>query len=96
MKKYISARIKGKVQGVSFRDAAKEYAQEQELAGLVRNEADGTVYLEAEGKPENVDALIEWLKHGPSAADVDDLTIEEGSPRGFSNFAIEYPEPGYG
>ena len=96
MGKHITARVTGKVQGVFFRDATKQYAEDHGLCGLVRNEADGSVYVEAEGDSEKIDTFVQWLKDGPSSADVDDVMIEEeGSSKGFENFAIERPDAGY-
>jgi acylphosphatase len=48
----------GRVQGVGFRYAALEVAREFEVAGFVTNLPDGRVHLEAEGRPEVVEAFI--------------------------------------
>jgi len=97
MAKHITAHVTGKVQGVFFRDATREYAEDQGLCGMVRNEPDGSVYLEAEGDSEKIDAFVQWLKEGPSSAEVENVKIDdEGSPKGFKNFAIERPDAGYG
>jgi len=95
MNKHVSVRVTGKVQGVNFRNATKDYAREQGLHGFVRNEPDGSVYLEAEGDVERVDALLDWLDHGPSAADVDGVSKKEGQPRGFADFSVERTGAGY-
>lgn len=44
--KHISIRIYGRVQGVGFRVSAQKKADELGITGFVRNEPDGTVYLE--------------------------------------------------
>ena len=46
------------------------------LAGIVRNEPDGSVYLEVEGEEKAVDAFVEWCRKGPSRARVDSVRIE--------------------
>ena len=49
MKKSVIIVVRGRVQGVFFRASAAEKAAELRLAGFVRNEPDGSVYMEAEG-----------------------------------------------
>lgn len=48
----------GHVQGVGFRFAALQVAREFEVAGWVRNLADGRVELSVEGGPTEVDAFV--------------------------------------
>ena len=43
--------FRGRVQGVGFRYKAKYLAQSLGLTGWVRNEMDGTVTLEIQGRP---------------------------------------------
>ncbi|MAJ47255.1 MAG: hypothetical protein CBC35_08370 [Planctomycetes bacterium TMED75] len=47
----------GRVQGVGFRATARDHARGVGLRGWVRNEADGTVRLVAQGPSEAVDCL---------------------------------------
>ena len=57
----------GRVQGVGFRYMALQVAKEFEVAGFVRNLADGRVHLEAEGQAEEIAkfvAAIEERMHG--------------------------------
>lgn len=70
----ISVRVSGKVQGVGYRSATMEKAQNLKLKGWVKNEADGSVSLEAEGEKGAIDELIKWLAIGPSRAVV--LNVE--------------------
>ncbi|HXQ81723.1 MAG TPA: acylphosphatase [Opitutaceae bacterium] len=51
----------GRVQGVGFRYTALQVAREFEVAGFVSNLPDGRVLLEAEGRPEDVEAFIAAL-----------------------------------
>ena len=57
----------GRVQGVGFRAATLDAAQQFEIVGWVRNEADGTVKLVAEGEKEELERFLaahrERLKH---------------------------------
>ena len=48
----------GRVQGVCFRAAAQELSRGREVVGFIRNRHDGTVELEAEGPPAEVDSLL--------------------------------------
>jgi acylphosphatase len=48
----------GHVQGVGFRYSVLQVAKEFEVAGVVRNLADGRVELQAEGAAAEVDAFI--------------------------------------
>ncbi|MCM1528648.1 MAG: acylphosphatase [Alistipes sp.] len=53
--------FRGYVQGVGFRWKAKHLAALHSVTGYVRNLYDGTVELEAEGREENIDMLIQGL-----------------------------------
>lgn len=71
MKKHLDLKIFGKVQGVFFRHAAKEKAEELNIVGRAFNEPDETVYIEAEGEESNLERFIEWCKKGPPMASVE-------------------------
>ncbi|MBU3926440.1 MAG: acylphosphatase, partial [Bacteroidetes bacterium] len=58
--KAIRLTIFGKVQGVGFRFYTQRKAQELNLTGWVKNQRDGTVYVEAEGENQAVDTFIDW------------------------------------
>lgn len=73
----VRAVVSGRVQGVSYRASTVDEARRLGLVGWVRNNADGSVELEAEGEPDKVDALLAWCKHGPPAARVDRVASEE-------------------
>jgi len=77
--------LQGKVQGVGLRAAIRERARELGLAGWVRNEADGSVRLHAEGDAANVEALLAFLREGRA---VTEMTIDPVRPEGHEQFAI--------
>ena len=52
----------GRVQGVGFRYATLQVAQEFDVAGYVCNLPDGRVQVEAEGRPEEVAAFVTALE----------------------------------
>ena len=47
---------------MGFRATARALAKARPVTGLVRNEADGTVWLEAQGKPEHVRSLLDAIE----------------------------------
>ena len=51
----------GRVQGVGFRYTAKYLAQSLELTGWVRNEYDGTVTMEVQGREARINKLLVGL-----------------------------------
>lgn len=59
--------VGGKVQGVGFRLSAAEIARNLELVGFVRNEADGTVRVDAEGDSDRVEQFIQQIRKGPNS-----------------------------
>ncbi len=62
--------IRGRVQGVGYRDAVVHAAFERGIAGWVRNRNDGSVEVFVQGVPESVDAFIESCRQGPRLARV--------------------------
>ena len=83
--------ISGLVQGVFFRDGAREKAEELEITGWVRNLPNGRVEIIAEGEKEKVEKFIEWAEEGPSTARIDDLEVEWQEYVGkFGSFEIRY------
>jgi acylphosphatase len=89
-RKAFQAKVYGKVQGVWFRKYTRDKAVELGLKGFVRNEADGTVYVEAEGEPEATEILKKWLYTGSPASKVEKVEIRDIEPAGYENFEITY------
>ncbi len=84
----VRARVAGSVQGVGFREAARQRAEDLGALGWVRNEDDGAVAVHAEGSREAVDSLLEFLRQGPRGAAVDGVEVEEVKPEGHEQFGI--------
>ena len=80
--------VKGRVQGVGFRDATVRHAHELGVLGWVRNGDDGAVLVHAEGPGPAVAQLVEFLEAGPPAAQVDDLAVEDVKVEGHEQFAV--------
>lgn len=82
-------RITGKVQGVGFRETTKYVADQSGVKGFVRNEADGSVYIEAEGEQWELDAFVDWCNEGPDRAKVEACEVTElAELKGFKDFVI--------
>jgi acylphosphatase len=68
--------IKGRVQGVGFRDALCEEAERLGLRGWVRNRTAGNVEALVQGAEGPVLALVSWARRGPPLARVDGVEVE--------------------
>ncbi len=62
--------VRGRVQGVFFRDSTRRKARHLALTGWVRNAPDGTVEVFAQGDPDAVEQLAAFLSAGPPHAAV--------------------------
>jgi DNA ligase D-like protein (predicted 3'-phosphoesterase) len=84
----IRAVVRGRVQGVGFRDATVRRARSLGLLGWVRNGEDGSVQVHAEGEPEALAALAAFLHEGPRGADVEAVEVEPVQVEGHEQFAV--------
>ncbi len=73
----VRARARGRVQGVSYRAATRAEALRLGLTGWVKNQADGSVLLEAQGDPDSVEVLLAWCAKGPPFAVVTAVETED-------------------
>jgi len=81
--------VKGRVQGVYFRQGMKDVAEKKNVTGWVRNLQDKRVEAVLEGQDSDVDSVIEWSHVGPSNAIVDNVEIINENYKGeFSKFEI--------
>jgi len=80
--------VHGRVQGVAFRDATRRQASSRGVAGWVTNRSDGAVEAVFEGDPDAVRSLVEFVREGPRAADVDRVEEREEEPEGLSSFDL--------
>jgi acylphosphatase len=74
--------INGRVQGVGFRWFAQSVASREGLHGWVRNLPDGHVEAMAEGEAEAIERFERALRHGPPAARVDEVEVDDRVPTG--------------
>jgi len=73
--KTLRLQIRGRVQGVWFRESMRREAERLGVTGWVRNTPDGAVEAVVQGPAEAVDALIEWARSGPPMARVDGVIL---------------------
>ncbi|MBI4200011.1 MAG: acylphosphatase [Chloroflexi bacterium] len=79
----LRALVRGRVQGVSFRDFTQTSARALGLIGWVRNLPDGgTVEVLAQGPRVALEQLLAHLRQGPPGAFVAQVDVEWGAPEG--------------
>jgi acylphosphatase len=76
--------ITGRVHGVGFRWFTHDTAAREGVHGWVRNLADGSVEVVAEGDVTSVDRLEAAIRRGPGSARVEGVQVEEQPPSGRS------------
>ena len=81
-------KVSGRVQGVFFRASTKNKADELDIKGFVRNEPDGSVYIEAEGEESNMIQFEAWCAQGPRNAIVEQCNVSKTEVKGFSEFTV--------
>ena len=69
----VELRIRGRVQGVSFRAYAREEARRLGLVGWVQNMPDGSVQAVAEGPRAALERFVAWCHEGSPSASVQDV-----------------------
>lgn len=89
IKKHYNINVSGRVQGVGFRYSAMSAANENGISGFVRNEPDGSVYMEAEGNQDDLDRFLQWCYRGPGFGRVDRVVFNEAPVRNFEGFDIK-------
>lgn len=80
--------IYGRVQGVFFRQWAVHQARELGVSGWVRNLRDGSVEVYLTGTDDAVSAMVERLRHGPSGARVEDVSVENAAVEEIDGFSV--------
>ncbi|MFC8039215.1 acylphosphatase [Paenarthrobacter sp. NPDC057355] len=87
--KRLTAHVTGVVQGVGFRYWTARKADELGLTGTVRNNADGSVELVAEGSAGDVDRMARWLQSSQAPGRVENVDFDTSEAAGgFTGFRI--------
>ena len=82
--------VRGKVQGVGFRNATWRKAIELGIRGSVRNLDDGSLEIMALATEKEFKIFENWCREGPSHARVDRLEISAMDQTGFKDFSIDF------
>jgi len=82
--------VTGRVQGVGFRRACLREARFIGICGFVKNNPDGSVYIEAEGYPEQLNRMVAWCRRGPRFGFVEDLAVTESTALNYNSFMIRF------
>ncbi len=90
MKKHVNIRVFGKVHGVGYRFNTKAEADKLGLRGFVRNDTDGSVYIEIEGSEGGLKQFVKWCEEGPEFGRVKRIESGDGKVKKFSVFKIKY------
>lgn len=80
--------VRGRVQGVFYRDSARQAARSEGVAGWAANRSDGSVEVVLEGPPAAVASVAGYCRQGPSSADVDSVDEHVEAPEGLTGFQI--------
>ena len=83
--------VKGRVQGVWFRETTRREAVSLGVSGWVRNLSDGTVEALAEGREDRIRDFVLWCGKGPASAKVKQIIKkEEEWQNEFNSFEIVF------
>ncbi|MEJ2619480.1 MAG: acylphosphatase [Candidatus Thiodiazotropha sp.] len=80
--------VGGRVQGVFYRASTRHEAQRLGVTGFAKNLSDGRVEIVACGGVKALDELKEWLRKGPSGADVSGVSCEVIEQHSYADFTI--------
>jgi len=87
--KQLQLLVRGRVQGVYFRASTQREARRLGITGWVKNRADGTIEIVAEGEEVSIRELYGWAQKGPTAARVERVDTRWRSFTGdFPDFRI--------
>ena len=86
--KRVRVTVFGRVQGVFFRAECERIARSLGLSGYVRNLPDGRVEAAFEGLDADVEAAVDWCRHGPPLAVVDLVETTDEPPEGETGFRV--------
>ncbi|WP_199138477.1 acylphosphatase [Pedobacter sp. ASV12] len=86
--KHINIKVTGKVQGVFFRASTKAVADQMGVKGWVKNQKDGSVYIEAEASETILGLFLDWCKEGPEKSVVENVEVADGEIKNYRNFEV--------
>lgn len=80
--------VRGRVQGVFFRDSTSREAERHGVTGWVRNLEDGSVEARFEGREEVVAEMVELCRVGPPRSEVVDVEVSDCEPEDHQGFEV--------
>ena len=80
--------VRGRVQGVFFRDSVRERARAHGVSGWAVNRSDGAVEVVLEGPRAAVERVVRFCETGPSGARVEEASVSDEELEGLSGFEI--------
>ena len=80
--------VRGRVQGVFFRDSVRRQALDAGVSGWVENRPDGAVEAVFEGAADAVRGMVEFCRRGPPQAEVLGVECSDEAPEGLSSFGV--------
>lgn len=91
-KKRIFIKVEGIVQGVGFRPFVYNLAVKCKLNGWVNNNSEG-VYIDIEGKSENIDSFLNELRNNPPVLSrIEKINVYEKPVENYTKFFIKQSE----
>jgi acylphosphatase len=82
--------VRGRVQGVGYRQFALHRALQTGVTGYVKNLSDGSVEVHACGTPSQLDAFAGYLNQGPRFGEVRGVEVREAPLLQSDGFVIRY------
>ncbi|RYY19167.1 MAG: acylphosphatase [Chitinophagaceae bacterium] len=89
MMQTLQINVKGKVQGVTYRETTRRKAVTLGLTGTVENLNNGDVLIIATGEQDILEGFVRWCHKGPQLASVSDVSFTEIPIRQFTGFSIK-------
>jgi acylphosphatase len=83
--------IRGRVQGVGYRDAMVDAARGYGVTGWVRNHLAGTVEAFVQGEPGAVEQVLAWCWRGPRLARVTEVEVVPEEPDSAQAAFVRHP-----
>lgn len=81
--------VSGIVQGVGYRFATLEQANQLGICGWVQNLPDGRVEAVFEGTQGGIEQMIRWCHKGPPGAVIKNVVVEYQEPQNLREFQIK-------
>ena len=80
--------VRGRVQGVFFRQSCQQQARRVGVTGWVRNLGSGDVEIQVQGRVPAVARLVEWCREGPPHAMVSAVEVSDVAWEDLHGFAV--------